>query len=248
MSALHAPMAPSQQSMHNTQVQQNGTLRNGAQQDAPALLYLLPMNGTFERKTINVPFYPDILRIGRQTNAKTAPTPANGFFDSKVLSRQHAEIYAERNGRIFIRDVKSSNGTFVNGKRLSPENKESDPHELREQDVLELGIDIVSEDQKTVVHHKVAARVEHAGIYAQNGDMGFSDLDPSGQLQQMKRSGAQGNMQNGKNNMHTGTAMITRDGNNMQQSWGRWTSTTTTEQIVKRLNVCTFSTGRVGLD
>jgi len=196
------------------------------------------MNGTFERKTISVPYYPDILRIGRQTNAKTAPTPANGFFDSKVLSRQHAEVYAERNGRIFIRDVKSSNGTFVNGKRLSPENKESEPHELREQDVLELGIDIVSEDQKTVVHHKVAARVEHAGVYTQNGDITFGDLDPSGQFQQMKRAGAQGSLQGAKGNGLAPAAMGARDGNNMQQqSWGRWTSSTTTEQIVKRLNV-----------
>jgi FHA domain len=122
------------------------------------------MNGTFERKTITVPFYPDVIRIGRQTNAKTVPTPSNGFFDSKVLSRQHAEVWADRSGKIWIRDIKSSNGTFVNGQRLSGENKDSDPHELREQDMLELGIDIVSEDQKTVVHHKVAARVEHAGF------------------------------------------------------------------------------------
>src|ERR1700709_2973534 len=121
------------------------------------------MNGTFERKTISVPYYPDSLRIGRQTNAKTVPTPANGFFDSKVLSRQHAEIWADRNGKIWIRDVKSSNGTFVNGARLSAENRDSEPHELQTQDHLELGIDIVSEDQKTVVHHKVAAKVEHAG-------------------------------------------------------------------------------------
>jgi len=233
-------MLPSQQSLSNGQVQQNGAARNGNQQEVPALLYLLPMNGTFERKTINVPYYPDILRVGRQTNAKTAPTPSNGFFDSKVLSRQHAEVYAERNGRIFIRDVKSSNGTFVNGKRLSPENKESEPHELREQDVLELGIDIVSEDQKTVVHHKVAARVEHAGIYTQNGDIAFGELDPSGQFQQMKRAGSQGSLQGAKGNALAAAAMIARDGGNMQQqSWGRWTSSTTTEQIVKRLNVST---------
>ncbi|GAB7345994.1 hypothetical protein MBLNU457_4768t2 [Dothideomycetes sp. NU457] len=237
ISALHTPSIPSQQQLANGQAQQNGALRNGNQQEVPALLYLLPMNGTFERKTISVPYYPDILRIGRQTNAKTAPTPANGFFDSKVLSRQHAEVYAERNGRIFIRDVKSSNGTFVNGKRLSPENKESEPHELREQDVLELGIDIVSEDQKTVVHHKVAARVEHAGIYTQNGDIAFGDLDPSGQFQQMKRAGAQGSLQGAKGNSLAAAGMSVRDGNNMQQqSWGRWTSSTTTEQIVKRLN------------
>lgn len=146
------------------------------------VLYLLSLNGTFERKTIQVPFYPETLRVGRQTNNKTVPTPQNGFFDSKVLSRQHAEIWADRQGKIWIRDVKSSNGTFVNGTRLSPENRESEPHELQSTDHLELGIDIVSEDQKSVVHHKVAAKVEHAGFLNPSNnllDMNFGDLDPA---------------------------------------------------------------------
>lgn len=146
------------------------------------VLYLLSLNGTFERKTIQVPFYPETLRVGRQTNNKTVPTPMNGFFDSKVLSRQHAEIWADRQGKIWIRDVKSSNGTFVNGTRLSPENRESEPHELQSSDHLELGIDIVSEDQKSVVHHKVAAKVEHAGFLNPSNnllDMNFGDLDPA---------------------------------------------------------------------
>lgn len=146
------------------------------------VLYLLSLNGTFERKTIQVPFYPETLRVGRQTNNKTIPTPLNGFFDSKVLSRQHAEIWADRQGKIWIRDVKSSNGTFVNGTRLSPENRESEPHELQTSDHLELGIDIVSEDQKSVVHHKVAAKVEHAGFPSSSNnllEMNFGDLDPA---------------------------------------------------------------------
>ncbi|TIA23722.1 hypothetical protein D6C81_02800 [Aureobasidium pullulans] len=238
ISALHGPMLPSQQQQQQQQMstaQNGGSLRGGQPpSDTPAILHLSPMNGTFERKTISVPFYPDVLRIGRQTNAKTAPTPANGFFDSKVLSRQHAEIYAERNGRIYIRDVKSSNGTFVNGQRLSPENKESDPHELREQDVLELGIDIVSEDQKTIVHHKVAARVEHAGIYTQGTELNFGEMDPS---HQMKRSNSQSSQQSAKANAMA-AVMAARDSGAMQQpQWTRaWPSTVTTETIVKRLN------------
>lgn len=169
--------------------QNHGTMgaRTAGEQVGPIeqmpILALLPMNGTFERKQINVPYYPEILKIGRQTNAKTVPTQVNGFFDSKVLSRAHAEIWAERgSGKIFIRDVKSSNGTFVNGQRLSPENTESKPHELRQHDTLELGIDIVSEDQKTIVHHKVSAKVEFAGMPGASNnvlDLNFGDLDPS---------------------------------------------------------------------
>lgn len=178
MSAVHqpSPIVPSQQ--------------NGARNTEPtaqpsenlALLALFPLNGTFERKQINVPFHPEKLKVGRQTNAKTVPTPVNGYFDSKVLSRAHAEVWCDRIGKIWIRDVKSSNGTFVNGQRLSPENRDSEPHELREHDTLELGIDIVSEDQKSIVHHKVSAKVEFAGIPGSSNnvlDLNFGDIDPS---------------------------------------------------------------------
>ncbi|KKK16095.1 hypothetical protein P175DRAFT_0430123 [Aspergillus ochraceoroseus IBT 24754] len=182
MSAIHQPssIVPSQ---HLQSSQQNG-VRAGSTPvgEPPAILTLIPINDTFEKKQITVPFYPESLRIGRQTNAKTVPTPTNGYFDSKVLSRQHAEIWADKSGKIWIRDVKSSNGTFVNGQRLSPENRESDPHEIRENDTLELGIDIVSEDQKTIVHHKVSAKVEHAGIYGTMPnifDLTLGDLDPA---------------------------------------------------------------------
>lgn len=210
------------------------------------------MNGTFERKTITVPFFPDVLRIGRQTNNKTIPTPLNGYFDSKVLSRQHAEVWADRNGKIWIRDVKSSNGTFVNGARLSQENRDSDPNELHEQDMLELGIDIVSEDQKTIVHHKVAARVEHAGIYARTSsemiDLNFGELEgpqlsnmmgPGGQQQLANMRGrtpSQGSM-NGQRLQGPGAPA--NYANNLQQPRhpNFWLQPVTMEQVVKQLNV-----------
>ncbi|KAI0002558.1 hypothetical protein BJV74DRAFT_816541 [Russula compacta] len=120
-------------------------------------LYLYPLNDSFIPKHIHLP-QGQRIKIGRQTNAKTAPGERNGFFDSKVLSRQHAEVW-EESGKIYIKDVKSSNGTFINGERLSPEGAESEPFELKTSDIVEFGIDIVGEDNKTIVHHKVAARV-----------------------------------------------------------------------------------------
>lgn len=214
------------------------------------VLYLLSMNGTFERKTIAVPFYPDRLRIGRQTNAKTVPAPGNAFFDSKVLSRQHAEIWADRNGKVWIRDVKSSNGTFVNGARLSPEARESEPHELQTQDHLELGIDIVSEDQKTVVHHKVAAKVEHAGFLAPTNnvlDMSFGDLDPAngammvpspGSMQMRARTASQGSVaSNGRLGPPISAAGSQMSAMGQQRPMNFWLTPVTTEQIVKRLTV-----------
>ncbi|KIK53201.1 hypothetical protein GYMLUDRAFT_116632, partial [Collybiopsis luxurians FD-317 M1] len=120
-------------------------------------LYLYPLNDSFIPKHISL-LHNQHVKIGRQTNAKTTPGERNGYFDSKVLSRQHAEVW-EEGGKIFIKDVKSSNGTFINGERLSPESLESDPFELKSDDIVEFGIDIVGEDNKTIVHHKVAARV-----------------------------------------------------------------------------------------
>ncbi|KAG6913762.1 hypothetical protein DXG01_004451 [Tephrocybe rancida] len=120
-------------------------------------LYLYPINDSFIPKHISLA-HGQRVKIGRQTNAKTAPGERNGYFDSKVLSRQHAEVW-EESGKIFIKDVKSSNGTFINGDRLSPEGLESEPSELKNDDIVEFGIDIVGDDNKTIIHHKVAARV-----------------------------------------------------------------------------------------
>ena len=38
--------------------------------------------------------------------------------------------------KIYIKDVKSSNGTFINGERLSPEGLESEPYELKTDDIV----------------------------------------------------------------------------------------------------------------
>lgn len=37
---------------------------------------------------------------------------------------------------MFIKDVKSSNGTFINGERLSLEGVESEPFELKSEDMV----------------------------------------------------------------------------------------------------------------
>lgn len=59
-------------------------------------LYLYPLNDSFVPKHISL-LHNQRVKIGRQTNAKTAPAERNGFFDSKVLSRQHAEVWEENN-------------------------------------------------------------------------------------------------------------------------------------------------------
>lgn len=227
--------------------QWNGNRPGGisSSNDPPAVLALVPLNGTFDRKQINVPYFPEVLRIGRQTNAKTVPTPVNGYFDSKVLSRQHAEIWADRNGKIWIRDVKSSNGTFVNGTRLSPESRDSEPHELRENDTLELGIDIVSEDQKSIVHHKVSAKVEHAGIYGANTilDLNFADIDPTsgGGLLPSPLSQPLSHLRGRSSSSLSNRSSQSAAGNQInalhqQRQMNYWLSPISIEQVVKRLS------------
>jgi len=227
----------------------NGVSVTGSNGTANSYLMLLPLNGTFERKIIPLPYFPDILRIGRQTNAKTIPTQSNGFFDSKVLSRQHAEIWAEKGtGRVYIRDIKSSNGTFVNGQRLSAENRESDPHEIRAEDILELGIDIVGEDNKTIVHHKVAARVEHAGLHPGNNgnngsafDLNFGDIDPNvgGGLMAPPVNHIQTGGRGRSNSQSSRASGVTFAGNGMGPRQTNIMSSlpVTMESIVKKLHV-----------
>ena len=90
--------------------------------------------------------------IGRSTNASTRPNSNNGYFDSKVLSRQHAKFYSN-NGKVFLIDLGSANGTFIDNKRLSEEGQESAPIEVKNGDVVAFGVDII-EDGK-VVYEKV---------------------------------------------------------------------------------------------
>ena len=104
------------------------------------------MNDILDTKIITVPFAPGIVLVGRQMSPETTPTRTNGYFESEAVFRRHAEIWAAENGKIWLWDVKSSNGTYINGERLSLENQVSEPCVLKEEDVLELGVDIKSED------------------------------------------------------------------------------------------------------
>ncbi|KAJ7136330.1 hypothetical protein C8R43DRAFT_894032, partial [Mycena crocata] len=103
------------------------------------------------------------LRIGRFTDrsglglaAVNALSTNKIAFKSKVVSRAHAEVWVEAASasnsasgagptptppRFFIRDTKSSSGTFLNHVRLSPANTESRAHQIKDGDILQLGVD-----------------------------------------------------------------------------------------------------------
>lgn len=69
------------------------------------------------------------------------PDPLQIAFKSKVVSRTHAEMWCDEAGKFFIKDTKSSSGTFLNHIRLSPPNTESRPFPLKDGDILQLGVD-----------------------------------------------------------------------------------------------------------
>ncbi|KAL2753272.1 hypothetical protein ACRALDRAFT_2110969 [Sodiomyces alcalophilus JCM 7366] len=87
------------------------------------------------------------IRVGRYSERDAQPSiPSNvpSFspvgFKSKVVSRRHCEFWCEQ-GKWYIKDVKSSSGTFLNHIRLSPPGTESKPFPLNDGDIVQLGID-----------------------------------------------------------------------------------------------------------
>ncbi|ORX42031.1 hypothetical protein BCR36DRAFT_587518 [Piromyces finnis] len=86
-----------------------------------------------------------VVKIGRQVNrpGNNNDNIANDnaiWFKSKVVSRSHAEIWA-KDGQVYLKDTASSSGTFLNHMRLSPSGKESRPYPLKDNDIIQLGID-----------------------------------------------------------------------------------------------------------
>jgi len=110
------------------------------------------------RSTTSLPFEPVernlvegvVAKIGRQVNRPTnnaaQASKESIWFQSKVVSRSHAEIWA-KDCQVYLRDVGSSSGTFLNRMRLSPSNKESRPYPLKDGDIIQLGIDYQGKTQ-----------------------------------------------------------------------------------------------------
>ncbi|KAI8063886.1 hypothetical protein BC940DRAFT_306628 [Gongronella butleri] len=78
------------------------------------------------------------IKVGRFTDRSHSPTHMS--FKSKVVSRSHCEFWMEH-GKLFIRDTRSSSGTFLNHLRISPPNQESQPMEIKDGDMVQLGVD-----------------------------------------------------------------------------------------------------------
>jgi len=116
-----------------------------------AVLQYCANSHPFEERTLALD---QPVKIGRLL-AKAKVSPNNGIFDCKVLSRNHALLWHE-NGKFFLQDTKSSNGTFVNNHRLSKSGEESKPQEVFSGDVVQFGVDVI-ENSKNISHGCITA-------------------------------------------------------------------------------------------
>lgn len=71
------------------------------------------------------------------------PKPDNAIFECRVLSRTHAQIWYQ-DGNFFLKDTGSSNGSFVNGKKLNDNEKQ-----VKSGDVLQFGVDVDNNPRQT---------------------------------------------------------------------------------------------------
>jgi len=106
----------------------------------------------------------DSVKIGRSV-AKCRPSTTNAVFDCKVLSRNHAKLWFD-NGKFYLQDTKSSNGTFVNNQRLSRTSEESTPMEINSCDIVQFGVDVVDTTKK-VTHGCIVSQIR---LFLPNGE------------------------------------------------------------------------------
>lgn len=97
------------------------------------------------------------VKVGRAV-AKCKPQNDNAIFDCKVLSRNHAMIWFE-DGKFFIRDTSSSNGTFINKSRISPANETSDAVEIHSNDIIQFGVEVIDNSTK-VIHCCIMIKIK----------------------------------------------------------------------------------------
>jgi pSer/pThr/pTyr-binding forkhead associated (FHA) protein len=118
----------------------------------------------FSPMSRTLPTGKEVIRVGRYsereqppvTSASTPSAAAVGF-KSKVVSRRHCEFWSE-GGTWYIKDVKSSSGTFLNHVRLSSPGIESKPFAVKDGDIVQLGIDFKGGEE--MIFRCVKIRVE----------------------------------------------------------------------------------------
>ena len=118
----------------------------------------------FARTTRTLPSQSAVIRVGRYSERDSASDPCPNLpsdspigFKSKVVSRRHCE-FSFQNAQWYIKDVKSSSGTFLNHIRLSQPGHESRLYPVNDGDIVQLGIDFKGGEEN--IFRCVKIRVE----------------------------------------------------------------------------------------
>lgn len=118
----------------------------------------------FATTSRTLPTGKEIIRVGRYSDRDSlpaanpnVPSAAHVGFKSKVVSRRHCEFWYE-NSHWYIKDVKSSSGTFLNHIRLSQPGTESKPFPINDGDIVQLGIDFKGGEE--MIFRCVKIRIE----------------------------------------------------------------------------------------
>ncbi|XBW36382.1 hypothetical protein QEN19_001961 [Hanseniaspora menglaensis] len=153
----------------------------------PKLSYVLtltPLNNTFVKKTLILAPFPQTIKLGRPltTNSngnshQVVASSRNGFFESRILSRTHAQLQLTETNDILLTDLNSSNGTYLNNVKL----QQMKPYKILQGDVITLGADIIPNSANgnqpandNVVHKRIVALVEDITPIV---DIGYNGTD-----------------------------------------------------------------------
>ena len=135
----------------------------------------------FSQIARTLPTGSEVIKVGRYSErdnqpivAANTPSSAPVGFKSKVVSRRHCEFWFS-GGRWYIKDVKSSSGTFLNHIRLSSPGTESRPFPVNDGDIVQLGIDFKGGEE--MIFRCVKIRVELNKGW-QNGPSSFKYTTP----------------------------------------------------------------------
>lgn len=129
---------------------------NGLPGLAKAVLICRQNSHPFNNRTLFLEPHQEV-KVGRSV-ARNRVSENNAIFDCKVLSRNHAVLWYS-DGKFYIKDTGSSNGTFINNVRLSQTSTESEPYEVSSGDIVQFGVDVM-ENTRRETHGCIVATLK----------------------------------------------------------------------------------------
>lgn len=134
----------------------NNNNNNGLPGLAKAVLICRQNSHPFNNRTLFLEPHQEV-KVGRSV-ARNRVSENNAIFDCKVLSRNHAVLWYS-DGKFYIKDTGSSNGTFINNVRLSQTSTESEPYEVSSGDIVQFGVDVM-ENSRRETHGCIVATLK----------------------------------------------------------------------------------------